>query len=197
MRVAVLASGSGTILEAMIKGGIPVMCVLTDRECAASDIAQRYAIDHALIKRESFGKNFDRMKYTETVRDVLQEKKVDLIVMAGFGTILEQPIYETFEKNVLNTHPSLLPSFPGWNAVEDAIRFGVKVTGCTVHVATKEVDAGPILAQEAVEIHEEDSEETLHERIKVVERRLYLETVRRILKEGQVHIPTERGKDPK
>ena len=114
-----------------------------------------------------------------------------------FGTILEQPIYETFEKNVLNTHPSLLPSFPGWNAVEDAIRFGVKVTGCTVHVATKEVDAGPILAQEAVEIHEEDSEETLHERIKVVERRLYLETVRRILKEGQVHIPTERGKDPK
>ena len=197
MRVAVLASGSGTILEAMIVGDIPVSFVLTDRECTAADIAERHGVEHILIPRSNFGKNFDRMKYTEEIRDVLEKKKIDLVVMAGFGTILEQPIYDTFGKNVLNTHPSLLPSFPGWNAVEDAMNFGVRVTGCTVHVATKEVDAGPILAQEAVEVHEDDSVETLHERIKVVERRLYLETVHKILKEGQVHIPTPKETDPK
>ena len=194
MRVAVLASGSGTILEAMIMGDVPVIFVLTDRECTAADIAERHGIDHALIRRDSFGKNFDRIKYTETVRDELQEREVDLVVMAGFGTILEQPIYDTYANNVLNTHPSLLPSFPGWNAVEEAMHFGVKVTGCTVHVATKEVDAGPILAQEAVEVHEDDSVETLHERIKIVERRLYLETVHKILKQGKVRIPTTRKK---
>ena len=192
MRVAVLASGSGTILEAMIVGDIPISCVLTDGECTAADIAERHGVEHVLIPRDSFGKNFDRTKYTEDIRDVLEKKKMDLVVMAGFGTILEQPIYDTFGKNVLNTHPSLLPSFPGWNAVEDAMNFGVRVTGCTVHVATKEVDAGPILAQEAVEVYENDSVDTLHERIKVVERRLYLETVHKILKEGQVHIPTSK-----
>tara|TARA_Y100001970_G_scaffold161062_1_gene197014 strand:+ start:200 stop:793 length:594 start_codon:yes stop_codon:yes gene_type:complete len=197
VRVAVLASGSGTILEAMIVGDIPVSFVLTDRECPASDIAERHGVEHALITRSSFGKNFDRKKYTEEIRDVLEKKKIDLVVMAGFGTILEQPIYDTFGKNVLNTHPSLLPSFPGWNAVEDAMNFGVRVTGCTVHVATKEVDAGPILAQEAVQVYEDDSVETLHERIKVVERRLYLETVHKILKEGQVNIPTQKETDPK
>lgn len=197
MRVAVLASGSGTILEAMIVGDIPVIFVLTDRECTAADIAERHGVEHALIPRNSFDKNFDRTKYTEEIRDVLEKKKIDLVVMAGFGTILDQPIYDTFGKNVLNTHPSLLPSFPGWNAVEDAMNFGVRVTGCTVHVATKEVDAGPILAQEAVEVHEDDSVETLHERIKAVERRLYLETVHKILKEGQVNIPTPKETDPK
>ncbi len=192
MRVAVLASGSGTILEAMIKGDIPITFVLTDRECFATEIAMRHGIDHALVERESFDKDFNRTSYTIKIRDALLDREIDLVVMAGFGTILEQPIYETYGNNVLNTHPSLLPSFPGWNAVEDAMKYGVKVTGCTVHVATKKVDAGPILAQEAVQVSPDDSVETLHERIKTVERRLYLETVRDIMKEGQVVIPTQR-----
>jgi phosphoribosylglycinamide formyltransferase 1 len=82
---------------------------------------------------------------------------------------------------VLNTHPALLPAFPGWHAVRDALAYGVKVTGTTVHVATGEVDAGPILAQEAVPVEPGDTEETLHERIKVVERRLYPATIRQFL----------------
>ncbi|MBG01779.1 MAG: phosphoribosylglycinamide formyltransferase [Acidimicrobiaceae bacterium] len=192
MRLAVLASGSGTILEAMINGGIPVVYVLTDRKCLASEIALQHGIDHALVERESFGKDFDRKDYTIQIRDALIEREIDLVAMAGFGTILEQPIYEEYGNNVLNTHPSLLPSFPGWNAVEDAIRYGVKVTGCTVHVATKDVDAGPILAQEAVEVSSGDSVATLHERIKTIERRLYLETIRDIMEEGQVVIPKEK-----
>tara|TARA_B100000686_G_C16790270_1_gene978196 strand:+ start:804 stop:1394 length:591 start_codon:yes stop_codon:yes gene_type:complete len=192
VRLAVLASGSGTILEAMINGGIPVVYVLTDRKCLASEIALQHGIDHALVERESFGKDFDRKDYTIQIRDALIEREIDLVAMAGFGTILEQPIYEEYGNNVLNTHPSLLPSFPGWNAVEDAIRYGVKVTGCTVHVATKDVDAGPILAQEAVEVSSGDSVATLHERIKTIERRLYLETIRDIMEEGQVVIPKEK-----
>ena len=89
-------------------------------------------------------------------------------------------------RDSLNTHPSLLPSFPGWHAVSDALQHGVKITGCTVHVATKEVDAGPILAQEAVPIFNGDTEETLHERIKTIERRLYVETIQEIIKNNQL-----------
>jgi phosphoribosylglycinamide formyltransferase-1 len=189
VRVAILASGSGTILEAMVNGGIPVALVVTDRSCRASAIASQNDIGHVLVERESFGNDFDRVTYTIKVRDALLEKSIDLVVMAGFGTILEQPLYETYKNNVLNTHPSLLPSFPGWHAVKDALNYGVKVTGCTVHVATREVDAGPILAQKAVDVLPDDSVETLHERIKTVERRLYLQTVHDIIEEGKVVIP--------
>ena len=97
---------------------------------------------------------------------------------------------------MLNTHPALLPSFPGWHGVRDALAHGVKVTGCTVHVATREVDAGPILAQEAVDVLPDDDESSLHERIKVVERRLYVETIRTILARGWVLDTADRNDHP-
>ena len=93
--------------------------------------------------------------------------------MAGFGTILDKPIHDAYAGRIVNTHPALLPAFKGWHAVEEALAAGVKVTGCTVHLATLEVDDGPILAQEAVPVLPDDTVETLHERIKEVERRLY------------------------
>ena len=93
--------------------------------------------------------------------------------MAGFMTILGRAAFAAFPERILNTHPSLLPAFPGAHAVRDALAFGVKVTGCTVHLATETVDHGPILAQEAVPVLPGDDEATLHERIKAVERRLY------------------------
>ena len=108
---------------------------------------------------------------------------VDLVAMAGFGTIFDQPIHDAFPNAVVNTHPSLLPDFKGWHAVEDALAAGVKVTGCTVHLATLEVDEGPILAQEPVPVFPDDTVETLHERIKDVERRLYPEVLRSLLGE--------------
>ncbi|MEG3586391.1 MAG: phosphoribosylglycinamide formyltransferase [Actinomycetota bacterium] len=186
MRVAVLASGSGTILHAMIDASVPIALILTDRECKAESIAATNQIIHQRVERKNFGKDFDRNAYTCDITNTLQTYDIDLVVMAGFGTILDQPIYDAFHDRVLNTHPSLLPSFPGWHAVADALHHGVKVTGCTVHVATKEVDAGPILAQEAVPIFNDDTEETLHERIKVVERRLYVTTVQEIIKSNQL-----------
>jgi phosphoribosylglycinamide formyltransferase-1 len=101
--------------------------------------------------------------------------------MAGFGTILAAPLLEEFPGRVLNTHPALLPSFKGWHAVRDALSYGVKVTGCTVHIATEAVDDGPILAQRAVPVEPGDTEASLHERIKAVERTLYPDTIRRFL----------------
>jgi len=93
--------------------------------------------------------------------------------------VLDAAFFDAFAAPLLNTHPSLLPSFKGWHAVEEALAYGVKVTGCTVHLATADVDAGPILAQEAVPVLPSDDVATLHERIKAVERRLYPDTIAR------------------
>ena len=177
-----MASGSGTILQAIIQALIPVELVITDRECLAEKIAADHHIEHIRVERSSYGKDFDRDAFTREIRDTFIEKEIDLIAMAGFGTILSKPIYDVYANRILNTHPSLLPSFPGWHAVEEAIEYGVKVTGCTVHIATEEVDAGPILAQESISVFKDDTKETLHERIKEVERRLYIETLQNIIR---------------
>jgi phosphoribosylglycinamide formyltransferase-1 len=186
MRVAVLASGSGTILDAMLDAGIPVEVVVVDRACGATEVAERHGVPWELVERSSYGADFDRDGYTRQILDVLDKYDPDLVVMAGFGTILAPAMFEVFDGRILNTHPALLPAFKGWHAVRDALEAGVKVTGCTVHVATAEVDAGPILAQEAVRVEPGDTEATLHERIKAVERRLYVQTVKEILERGSV-----------
>jgi phosphoribosylglycinamide formyltransferase-1 len=181
-----LASGSGTILEAILAHPIPVQVVVVDRPCAATDVAARHGVEAVVVERESFGADFDRVAYTERVVDALSVRGVELVVMAGFMTVLEKPIFDAFEGRVLNTHPALLPSFRGAHAVRDALAVGVKVTGTTVHVATVDVDDGPILAQEAVAVLPGDDESSLHERIKAVERRLYPETIQKIIERGTV-----------
>jgi phosphoribosylglycinamide formyltransferase 1 len=186
MRIAVLASGSGTILEAILVEGIPVEVVLVDRPCGATGVADRHGVVAVLVERTSYGDDFDRSAYTDEVLAVLAEHRIDLVVMAGWGTIFAPSLFEAYAGRIVNTHPALLPSFKGWHAVRDALAYGVKVTGCTVHVATAEVDEGPILAQEAVEVRPGDTEDTLHERIKAVERRLYVKTIREILERGSV-----------
>ena len=174
MRVAVLASGSGTILDAALVDGIPVELVVVDRPCTATEVAERHGVDWEIVERTSFGAAFDRDDYTRQVVEVLQKHEIDLVVMAGYGTIFGAPMFEAFPGRIINTHPALLPSFKGWHAVDMALEAGVKITGCTVHVATAEVDDGPILAQAAVPVLPDDTVESLHERIKEVERRLYV-----------------------
>ena len=181
MRIAVLASGSGTLLEAILADGIPVSLVVADRPSRALEVAAAHGVPSALVERTSFGQDFDRDAYTQEVVAALVGAEIDLVVMAGYGTIFGAAIHEAFDHRILNTLPALLPSFKGWHAVWHALEYGVKVTGCTVHVATLEVDAGPILAQEAVPILEGDDEASLHERIKAVERRLYPDTIRAVL----------------
>jgi len=184
----VLASGSGTILEAMLRRGLPIAVVVVDRPCAATAVAEAEGVPALVVERESYGVDFDRDAHTKQVVAALQEAQVDLVAMAGFGTILAEPVFDAYAGRILNTHPALLPAFPGWHAVEDALAYGVKVTGCTVHVATLEVDAGPIVAQEAVPVLAGDDADTLHERIKAVERRLYPDTVAAVVA-GDLSLP--------
>jgi phosphoribosylglycinamide formyltransferase-1 len=125
-----------------------------------------------------FGDSFDRFGYTRALADTLVAAHVDVVVMAGFGTVLEQPVHDAYPDRILNTHPALLPDFPGWHAVHDALAAGVPETGTTVHVAHLEMDTGPILAQAKVAILPDDTEASLHERIKAVERTLYPATIR-------------------
>jgi phosphoribosylglycinamide formyltransferase-1 len=182
-RIGVLASGSGTILQSLIDAGLPIGVVVVDRPCRAIQVAEGAGIAVELVERESFGRDFDRLAYTERVVDALKRHEIDLVAMAGFMTILEYPMHDAYGGMIANTHPSLLPAFRGAHAVDDALAAGVKVTGCTVHVATLELDNGPILAQEAVPVLPGDTAETLHERIKEVERRLYPQVLREMLEE--------------
>lgn len=186
VRLGVLASGTGTILGAIIDSGLRVDAVIVDRLCPAVELAERAGVPAVeVVERESYGAEFDRLAYTHRVVDSLKRHRIDVIAMAGFGTVLGSPIFEVYAGRVLNTHPALLPAFKGWHAVRDALASGVKVTGTTVHIATEEVDAGPILAQEAVYVEEADTEASLHERIKAVERRLYPATIHRFLESVQ------------
>jgi phosphoribosylaminoimidazolecarboxamide formyltransferase / IMP cyclohydrolase len=172
VKLGVLASGSGTNLQAIIDAGLPVAVVVTDRPgVAALDRAAAAGIPTVVVDRSEHLP--DRESLTNAIVEALSAHGVDLVAMAGFMTVLAEPIFTAFPGKVINTHPSLLPSFRGAHAVADALAAGVKVTGCTIHIATIEVDEGPILAQEAVPIAEGDDEDALHERIKTVEHRLY------------------------
>ena len=181
MRLAVLASGTGSIYKAITDAGVDVAAVLVDRHCPAIDLAHENDLQAVLVERADFGTKFDRDQYSRDVVAALRYEDIDVVAMAGFGTILGDPFFDAYEGRVLNTHPSLLPSFPGWHAVNDALQHGVRITGCTVHIATLEVDAGPILAQSPVEIRDDDDETSLHERIKLTERDLYPATIKTFL----------------
>jgi len=182
----VLVSGTGSILDAMVADGVPVHLVVADRPCKALERATAAGVEPLLVERTSFGADFDRAAYSARVAAELRERHIDLVAMAGFGTVFAQPMHDEYGGHILNTHPALLPAFPGWHAVADALAYGVKVTGCTVHVAGLEVDTGPILAQEAVRVLPDDDVDTLHERIKAVERKLYPKTINEILERGSV-----------
>ena len=179
-----LVSGTGTIFEAILAAGIPVRLLVADRPCRALARADAASVPSVLVDRSGFGgfgAAFDREAYTVAVTDALVTNGIDVVVMAGFGTVLGQAIHTAFPGRILNTHPALLPAFPGWHAVADALAAGVSETGTTVHIATLEMDAGPVLAQEPVPVLPGDTEATLHERIKAVERTLYPETIRRFV----------------
>lgn len=208
MRLAVLVSGTGSILEAILGAGLPVGLVGADRPCRGLGIAADAGIETALVARSAWtaggggeqdadgvvGRDsaaaegskagrrcFDRRGYSCELAAVLGDRGVDVVAMAGFGTVLDASFFEwgdgRYLGRVLNTHPSLLPAFPGWHAVHDALDAGAAESGCTVHVAIPEMDAGPVLAQQAVTVLTDDDEATLHERIKAVERELYPATI--------------------
>ncbi len=184
VRLCVLVSGSGTILEALVASGVRIALVGSDRPCRGLEVARDAGIEAVLLDRAAyggFGRDFERDRYSRDLAALLRAHDIDLVAMAGFGTIITGSLHAAYPGRVLNTHPSLLPAFKGWHAVAQALASGVSETGCTVHVATEALDDGPILAQRHVAVLEGDDESSLHERIKAVERELYPVVVTRVM----------------
>lgn len=162
--------------------GASIVGVVSDKADAAGlDKARAAGIPTAVVALEDFA---DRAQWDEAVAAAAGAFDPDLVVLAGFMRILGAPMLERWGGRIVNTHPALLPSFPGAHGVRDALAAGVKITGCSVILIDAGVDTGPILAQAAVEVRDNDTEETLHERIKGVERQLVVDTVGRMVREG-------------
>jgi phosphoribosylglycinamide formyltransferase-1 len=187
-RLVVLVSGAGTNLQALIDAcadaafGATVVAVGADRDGIVALDRAKAAHIHTFTRRV---KDYpSRNEWDAALADACAEHHPDLIVCAGFMKLVGAAFLDRFPGRCLNTHPALLPSFPGMQGVRDALDYGVKVTGCTVFIVDEGVDAGPVLAQAAVEVHDDDDEATLHERIKVAERALLVDTVGRMAREG-------------
>lgn len=187
-RVVVLVSGSGTLLQALLDAAadpgypVEVVAVGADRDgIAGLDRAERAGVPAFSVKLRDHA---DRAAWDAALADAVEAHRPDLVVSAGFMKILGPAFLARFGGRMVNTHPALLPAFPGAHGVRDALDYGVKVTGATVHLVDGGVDTGPILAQEAVVVADDDDVESLHERIKVVERRLLVDVVARLAREG-------------
>jgi len=172
-RVVVLASGSGTNLQVLIDDPSPswsVVGVITDRPAVrALERAATAGIETVVV---DWGDYESRVTFTAAICDVVDEMGADLIVLAGFMRILEATAIERFPNKIINVHPSLLPAFPGAHAVRDALNYGAKVAGVTVHFVDEHLDHGPIIRQEAVPVLAGDDEDSLHGRIQIEEHRL-------------------------
>ncbi|WP_284224904.1 phosphoribosylglycinamide formyltransferase [Mycobacterium antarcticum] len=178
-RLVVLASGTGSLLESLLEAAVGdyparVVAVGTDRDCRALEVAAAASLPSYTVR---LGDHADRQAWDAAITEATAAHQPDLVVSAGFMKILGPQFLSRFLGRVVNTHPALLPAFPGAHAVPDSLAYGVRVTGCTVHLVDAGMDTGPILAQEAVSVLDGDDEAALHERIKVVERRLLVEVL--------------------
>ncbi len=171
-------------MHSLLDAQLPIVAVVTDRKCRAEEVAQSYGKRFVRVERDTFEASFEREAYTKELLDTLLSLAPDVVAMAGFGTVLYNGFEDRLKNRILNTHPSLLPEFKGWHAVRDALVAGVSVTGCTIHVATSDLDAGPILFQQKVEIVSDETEESLHEKIKEVERRAYPKVISKFIDSG-------------
>jgi len=187
-RLVVLVSGEGTNLQALIDAGgdaaygARVVAVGADRDrISALARAERAGLPTFTVRRADYPARED---WDAALARECAAYAPDLIVLAGFMKLVGKAFLESFGGRCVNTHPALLPSFPGAHAVRDALAHGVKITGCTVLVVDEGVDSGPIIAQAPVPVADDDDEATLHERIKVSERALLVSTVGRMVREG-------------
>ncbi len=183
-----LASGSGTLFQALLDAAADsfparIVALITDRECNAEERAKESGIP---VVRIVPADHPTREAWNTALAEAVNQHAPDLVVTAGFMRILGKSFLRACTSSIVNSHPALLPSFPGAHAVRDALAHGVRVTGTTVHLVDDGVDTGPILAQEAVPIKPGDTEPGLHERIKEVERRLLIQVVADVVTRGVV-----------
>ncbi len=176
-RIAVLASGRGTNLEAIFEAvsrekiAAEVVLVISDQpEAQALKRAKKRGVEALFLDPANYG---GREEYDQILVREITAAAVELVVLAGFMRILSPSFVRAFPLQIMNIHPSLLPAFPGVDGVEQALEYGVKATGCTVHFVDEGLDSGPIILQETVPVIQQDSVETLHQRIHALEYRLY------------------------
>ncbi|TDX51823.1 phosphoribosylglycinamide formyltransferase [Orenia marismortui] len=191
LKVGVLASGRGSNLQSIIdsiKAGVlkaEIKIVITDKAAAkALDRAEKYNIANSYINPKIYENKSD---FEQAMIDLLEEHKVDLVVMAGFMRILSPYFVKHYRNRVMNIHPSLLPSFTGLHAQKQALDYGVKVAGCTVHFADEGMDTGPIILQATVPVMDDDTEETLSQRILEEEHRIYPKAIK-LFSEGRLEV---------
>ncbi len=194
-RIGVLLSGRGSnfvaLADSVAAGRVPnaeVAIVLSNREGAPGVEKARV---RGIPTRVIASKGLEREVYDRQVAAVLNEHKVDLICLAGYMRLLSPFFVAAFPKRILNIHPSLLPSFPGLESQRQALEYGVKFAGCTVHFVDENLDAGPIVLQAAIPVRDEDTEATLSERILAEEHRIYTEAVKLVL-DGRYKIAGRR-----
>jgi phosphoribosylglycinamide formyltransferase-1 len=188
-RLVVLVSGSGTNLQALLDAveadpafGARVVAVGADRgQIAGLERAERAGVPTFVVRVKDYE---DRAAWDLALAEATAVYDPDLVVSAGFMKIVGKEFLARFGGRFVNTHPALLPSFPGAHGVRDALAYGAKVTGCTVHFVDDGVDTGPVIAQGVVEVRQDDTEDALHERIKDVERRLLVDVVGQLSRDG-------------
>ncbi len=187
-RLVILLSGAGTNAQALLdacadpKYGARVVAVGADRDgIQGLERARKAGVPTFVVRTQDYP---DRPAWDQALTEAVAAYEPDLVVSAGFMKLLGPWFLARFGGRVVNTHPALLPSFPGVHGPRDALAYGVKITGCTVHFVDSGVDSGPIIAQTPVPVLSGDDEASLHERIKSVERTLLVETVGRLVREG-------------
>lgn len=193
VRLAVLASGTGSLTEAVLtwasagQAPVEVVGVVCDRRGArVLDVAARHQVPGLLVP---LADHPDRAAWDAALADTLRSLRPDWVASLGFMRLLGPQVLAAFPERIVNSHPALLPAFPGAHAVRDALAHGVRVTGCTVHLVDAGMDTGPILAQRSVQVLDGDDEAGLHERIKTVERPLVIQVIAGLATAGLVRDP--------
>lgn len=195
VRLAVFASGSGSNFQALAEAGArgefrgAIELLVTDRpQAKVVERARSLGVPVLAFRPKAYASRED---YERDVVAALRDRRIDYVLLAGYMRLLTPVMLEAFPNRIVNIHPSLLPAFPGLNAVRQALDYGVKMTGVTVHFVDGGVDTGPIIAQEAVPVEDGDTEETLAERIHAAEHRLYPRVVRWLC-EGRIEVEGRR-----
>ena len=185
--VAVFASGSGTNFEAIIqaieKNELECNCkiLISDKpSCYCIERAKNHNIKYFAFNPKDYG---SKKEYEEEIIKILKEEEVDLVVLAGYMRLISETLLEAYENKIINIHPALLPSFKGKDGIKQAYDFGCKVFGITIHYVNIEMDGGKIIAQDAFRAEKDDNLETIEAKIHALEHKLYVETLKELLKE--------------
>ncbi len=191
IRISVLASGRGSNFQSIIDAisnkrlSAEIAILVTDNPSAfAIERAKRYGIECLVLDPKEFE---SRDEYYTRISQELTKRNTGLVVLAGFMRIVGKPLIDAFPHKIMNIHPALLPAFPGLHGQKQALEYGVKISGCTVHFVDEGMDTGPVIIQAAVPVYQDDTEETLSERILYLEHQIYPEAIR-LFSEGRLEV---------